>query len=81
MIYHLNGKFTICGLPKLIEMMWCRFAKQNSKFSNPKPEFCHRARVSFREFAFLKFANPNKLTINRCLHLMYYIENQKNNYA
>lgn len=76
-----NGKFTICGLLKLIKGWSGGFANKNRKLSYHKLEFCHNAPVLFREFAILKFANLNKTTINNCLHLIYWAENQINGYV
>lgn len=80
-IFRQNGKFTICGLLKLTVGWGGGFANKNRQFGNRKPEFCHMAGVLFREFAFFKFANPNKIVVNRNSHLVYCSENQKNDYA
>ena len=76
LIFEQNGKITIGGLLKLIAMGCCGFTNLNGKFWYPKCEFRVIDAMLIFKFAFLKFANRNKMAFNNCLHLIKFTENQ-----
>ena len=54
----------------------CGFTNLNGKFWYPKCEFRVIDAMLIFKFAFLKFANRNKMAFNNCLHLIKFTENQ-----